>query len=97
MQDQPLLIADGHHRYEAALAYRNHMRQLEKKWTGRETFNYVMMYFANMSDKGLVILPTHRLARGFQSISCSKLEKALHDYSGAQKRRQEKASDWSFI
>ena len=37
-----LLIADGHHRYEATLNYRNRMREEKGKWNGREAFNYVI-------------------------------------------------------
>ena len=80
MADQPLLIADGHHRYEAALNYRNRLRQQRAGWNGREAFNYVMMYFANMNDDGLVILPTHRLVRSFAPIPFQKLEEELQRY-----------------
>jgi uncharacterized protein (DUF1015 family) len=58
-----LLIADGHHRYETALKYRNLMRSQHPGYSGEEGFNYTMMYFTNMHDAGLVILPTHRLVR----------------------------------
>lgn len=77
MEDQSLLIADGHHRYEAALNYRNYFRQERRKWSGRETFNYVMMYLGNLHDDGLVIFPTHRLVRGFSPIPFQQLEEAL--------------------
>ena len=80
MAEQPLLIADGHHRYEAALNYRNRLRQDRTRWNGREGFNYVLVYFANMRDDGLVILPTHRLVRRFASIPFQKLEEALQRY-----------------
>ncbi|MBI4522799.1 MAG: DUF1015 domain-containing protein [Deltaproteobacteria bacterium] len=80
MSEQPLLIADGHHRYEAALRYRDLQRQENPGWSGREPFNYVMMYFANMNDSGLVILPTHRLVRGFKAIPFLKLEEELQRY-----------------
>lgn len=75
--ERPLLIADGHHRYEAALNYRNRLREERKNFSGREPFNYVMMYFSNMNDDGLVILPTHRLVRSFPSIPFQKLEEEL--------------------
>ena len=80
IEEQPLLIADGHHRYEAALNYRNHLRQERGNWQGRETFNFVMMYFASMNDNGLVILPTHRLVRSFAPIPFQKLEEELQKY-----------------
>ena len=80
MEEQPLLIADGHHRYEAAMRYRDHLRRQKGNLTGREAFNYVMMFFANMKDEGLVILPTHRLVRSFPPIPFQQLEESLMRY-----------------
>jgi uncharacterized protein (DUF1015 family) len=79
MKEQRLLIADGHHRYEASLAYRDRIRS-ERSWTGREAFNYVMAYFANMNDENVVILPTHRLVRGYEPKPFLQLEEALQNY-----------------
>lgn len=61
VKDKTLFIADGHHRYETALNYRNMMMEQSKNFTGREAFNYVMMYFSNMDDEGMTIFPTHRI------------------------------------
>ncbi|MFQ5541196.1 MAG: DUF1015 domain-containing protein [Candidatus Binatia bacterium] len=80
MEDKFVLIADGHHRYEAALNYRNHLRAERGNWSGQESFNYVMMYFVNMMEKGLVILPTHRLVRDFPQIPFQKLDEALQRF-----------------
>jgi uncharacterized protein (DUF1015 family) len=80
MEPQPLLIADGHHRYEAAMNYREHMRRQTPNFTGREAFNYVMMVFANMKDEGVTILPTHRLVRSFPAIAFRELEESLMRY-----------------
>jgi uncharacterized protein (DUF1015 family) len=80
MEPQPLLIADGHHRYEAALNYRERMRAARSGATGREAFNYVMMYFANMNDEGVTILPTHRLVRSLPPIGFRALEESLMKY-----------------
>lgn len=57
---KPVFIADGHHRYETALAYQAEMRQ-KLGLQGEAPFDYVMMFLANISDPGLTILPTHRL------------------------------------
>jgi uncharacterized protein (DUF1015 family) len=54
MSDKKLIIADGHHRYETALAYRDEMRG--EKGSGR-----IPMTFFNMHSPGLTILPTHRV------------------------------------
>lgn len=61
LDSKPLFIAEGHHRYEAAISYRNTLRENHPNFTGKETFNYVLMCFANMEDQGVLILPTHRL------------------------------------
>ncbi|HXG49788.1 MAG TPA: DUF1015 domain-containing protein [candidate division Zixibacteria bacterium] len=80
MQEQPLIIADGHHRYEAALAYRDRCRAERPEASGREAFNYVMAYFANAHDENVVILPTHRLVRGYAPQPFLRLEETLQKY-----------------
>jgi uncharacterized protein (DUF1015 family) len=80
MADRTFLIADGHHRYEAALAFRDHMRAELGRNTGRESFNYVMAYFANMADEGLVILPIHRSVRQLPELKFQELEERLQRY-----------------
>ncbi len=80
MASQQLLIADGHHRYEASLGYRDRMRAQRQQWSGREAFNYVLAYFANINDDNVVILPTHRLVRGFAHKPFLELEEALQTY-----------------
>lgn len=63
MADKVLFIADGHHRYETSLAYRDEMRQTN---AGPEdaSYQYVMMMMVNMDVQEMTILPTHRLVRG---------------------------------
>jgi len=63
LSSQPLYIADGHHRYETALAYQQERAQ-EQSLTGKGAFNYVMLELVDFSDPGLVVLPLHRLVRG---------------------------------
>jgi len=62
LSSEPLYIADGHHRYETALTYRQE-RAKEQPVTDREAFNYVMLELVDFSDPGLVVLPLHRLIR----------------------------------
>ena len=80
MKDQRVLIADGHHRYEATLRYRDRMRHERGQWNGREAFNHIMVYFANINDDNVVILPTHRLVRGYSHKPFLELEEALQTY-----------------
>jgi uncharacterized protein (DUF1015 family) len=61
MSDKDVFIADGHHRYETALAFKKEEEAKKFKKTGDEPFNYVLMFLANMEDDGLTLLPTHRI------------------------------------
>lgn len=60
MKNVTLFIADGHHRYETALAYQTFRAGKVKSRVVRP-FDYVQMMFVAMEDPGLVILPTHRM------------------------------------
>jgi uncharacterized protein (DUF1015 family) len=68
MGDKKVFIADGHHRYETALAYRDEMR---KKHGMREdaAYEHVLMFLCNMDDEGIVILPTHRGVHSVEGFS----------------------------
>jgi uncharacterized protein (DUF1015 family) len=61
MADKTLFIADGHHRYETSLNYRNEMRSLMEGAKGERPFDFTMMFLANIHDEGMVVLPTHRV------------------------------------
>ena len=70
MRGQKLIIADGHHRYETALAYRNERRASAETGTGLPApYDSVMMTFVDMDNSGLMILPTHRLVFGLPHFS----------------------------
>ncbi len=58
-----LLIADGHHRYETALEYRDMMRAREKAG-GERPYDYIMATLVSFRNPGLVIYSTHRLVQG---------------------------------
>jgi uncharacterized protein (DUF1015 family) len=68
LKDENLVITDGHHRYESALAYRDEMRQ-KSKWTQDSAFNFHMCYMVPFQEEGLVVLPTHRLLKNFNLTS----------------------------
>jgi uncharacterized protein (DUF1015 family) len=73
-----LVIADGHHRYETALNYRDEMRAQHPTAPADAAFNYALVTLVSMSDPGLVILPTHRLVRS--SMTHTALLTALSSY-----------------
>ena len=80
MKKKAVFIADGHHRYETALNYRNEMRALGLKCIGNESFENRMMTFVNMDDKGLTVLPTHRLIFGLKDFSFNSFIAKLKQY-----------------
>jgi uncharacterized protein (DUF1015 family) len=70
MRDQKLVIADGHHRYETALNFRDECRKAAGPYRDPNApYEFVMMTFVNMNDLGLLILPTHRVVHSLQSFS----------------------------
>jgi uncharacterized protein (DUF1015 family) len=75
MRDRKLIIADGHHRYETALTYRNERRAEADTGAGVPApYDSVMMTFVDMDRPGLVILPTHRVVFGLPSFSAAQFQ-----------------------
>jgi uncharacterized protein (DUF1015 family) len=68
MADKKLIIADGHHRYETALNYRNEVREISNGDRNAPA-ERVMMTFVNMDSPGLVVLPTHRVVFGLEDFT----------------------------
>ncbi|MDR2699951.1 MAG: DUF1015 domain-containing protein [Nitrososphaerota archaeon] len=62
LSEKFMVINDGHHRYESALAYRDETR-IKNNWTNDSAFNFHMCYMVPIQDEGLAILPTHRLLK----------------------------------
>jgi uncharacterized protein (DUF1015 family) len=77
MADKKLVIADGHHRYETALNYRNECREKIGKIDPMAAHEFAMMTFVNSHSKGLTILPTHRLVRNVADFNFEKFRKTV--------------------
>jgi uncharacterized protein (DUF1015 family) len=77
MRAKKLVIADGHHRYETALAYR-HLRRAEGAEDARA--EYVMATFVRKETEGLTILPTHRVVRGLEEFEWPRFLEAARGY-----------------
>jgi len=77
MADKVLIIADGHHRYETSLNYKNELLEQIKEVKGDEPFHYIMMTLFRIDDPGLVILPTYRLVKGLDKLSEESLKELL--------------------
>ncbi len=79
MLDKKLVIADGHHRYETALNFRNECREAARKNDPDAPFEFVMMTFVNMNDPGLLVLPTHRVVHSLKSFSVNEFQQAARE------------------
>jgi uncharacterized protein (DUF1015 family) len=86
MSDKKLIIADGHHRYETALAYRNECREKSGAVAERDSgpedtpSEFLMMTFVNLNSPALVVLPTHRVVHSLAAFSEEDFRKSAHDF-----------------
>ena len=76
--ERQLYIADGHHRYETALNYRNEVLETRRELGHDDAVNFVMMSLIDLDDPGMLVLPTHRLfgdlsPEALANVSSSKL------------------------
>lgn len=84
MKDQKLVIADGHHRYETALNYRNECRARTGKIDLAAPFERVMMTLINTFSEGLTILPTHRVVAHIHDFSWKAVRRHLEPWFSAE-------------
>ncbi len=70
-----IYIADGHHRYETAIAYRNEMRKIDGLVQPDKPYEFCLVYLSAMEHPGLTILPTHRM---FVKFPANKLENFIN-------------------
>ncbi len=70
-KEKRIVIADGHHRYETSRNYRDMMRMRYGRNPNR-SYEFVMMYLANMEDEGLTVLPSHRLLKKAKNFELNK-------------------------
>ncbi|OGN95197.1 MAG: hypothetical protein A2Z75_02305 [Chloroflexi bacterium RBG_13_50_10] len=80
LASKPIYIADGHHRYETALAYRDERRQETLSGKGSEAFNFVMMTLVSFFDSGLIVLPVHRLIRDLSAKALTQFRSNLETF-----------------
>ena len=94
MSDKALYIADGHHRYETALTYRD----LQRKAAGRDmpedaACNHVMMGLIEFDDPGLMVLPYHRVLAGLSASVLAQVRYELWKYFNPESETAETLAD----
>jgi len=81
LKQQPVILADGHHRYEGSLLYKHECMKVNGGHTCSEGYNFHLMYFTNTESDDLRILPTHRLIQGLAHFDEEEvMEKLAHDF-----------------
>jgi uncharacterized protein (DUF1015 family) len=90
---QPVTIADGHHRYETALRYRDerlagHAVDDDPAWA------YVLMLFLDAASEPLTVLPTHRIARRLGDAGVASLLDGLREHASAEIVSREALAAW---
>ena len=78
-ESRKLYIADGHHRYETALNFRNWCREQGLAKEG-DPVDYVMMMMVDMAHEGLVVFPTHRMIRNLENFNKEKVLSGCREY-----------------
>ncbi len=79
MGGKPIYVADGHHRYETACAYRDELAALQGGLDREHPANFVLMMCVSTDDPGMLVLPTHRLFRGLPALTSAELVERLGD------------------
>jgi uncharacterized protein (DUF1015 family) len=80
----PITIADGHHRYETALRYRDE-RRMARSCEEDPPFDYLLMLFLDAASEPLTVLPTHRLVGGLGSADAREAAATLFDVEPASR------------
>jgi len=74
--DGPITIADGHHRYETALRYRDE-RRMSRSCEEDPAFDYLLTLFLETTAEPLTVLPTHRIVRSIGDAAVTGLRARL--------------------
>lgn len=84
MAGQKLVIADGHHRYETSLNFRNECRARACSHDPEAPYERAMMTFVNTRSEGLTILPTHRVAANVHDFSWTAVRRYLEPWFASE-------------
>jgi uncharacterized protein (DUF1015 family) len=85
MRKAAVFIADGHHRYEVALRFRDEMQKKYRYAKRENSYNYIMTYFLDINSSGLLVLPIHRLIKGLSRELIENLPERLSSYFKVKK------------
>ena len=96
LQNKNVVIADGHHRYETALNYKNERREAEKP-EGPAEYDYVLMYLSNSRGEGFTVLATHRLVKGVDGKAVKVFQERMAESFDVKTHRFDPADPAPFM
>lgn len=91
----PLFIADGHHRFETAVAHRDEMRAAHPEAPPDAGFNHALALVNSARDEGLRIFPTHRLVSGLDEAAEENLRECMERYFEVSSDRVDDVDRWA--
>jgi uncharacterized protein (DUF1015 family) len=80
MAQKQVILADGHHRYAGSLAYMKQQKAVNPRHSGKERYNYHLMWLTNTEAEDLKILPTHRLIKDLAGFDQAAILKKFERY-----------------
>lgn len=89
-----LYIADGHHRYETSLTYRDEVRAERKETFADDATDFVLMSLTAIEDPGLVVLPTHRILKNVSSDDLAALPERLERHFTLTPLEGDSTEEW---
>ena len=87
LRRQPIYIADGHHRYQTMLRYRDEMRRRHPDAGAHAPWEFILMFLVNAERQELTILPIHRLLHGIRVGDPRALERRLAEHFAVRRYR----------
>jgi uncharacterized protein (DUF1015 family) len=79
LRDKPVILADGHHRFNASMAYKKQKAE-NHGFTGTEAWNFHCMYLSNTEANDIKILPTHRIIESIDDFNQEEFFKKISEY-----------------
>ncbi len=92
-----IYIADGHHRYETALNYRQWLKENDSEFNDHHPANYVMMSLSSLEDPGMVIFPAHRLIKEVPEQDRASLIPKLSRFFDVQSISMNQGADMALL
>ncbi len=80
LAEKQVWIADGHHRYESSYKYAKMQKEQNPNHTGKELYNFHLMWFTNTVSSNLGVFPTHRILHSLKNFDEKDFFDTISEY-----------------